>query len=181
MNQSAGGVNSYRRTRRFGPRGGCKSASISSKAPQMMDLSTHFGPEGWGLIEYQVRRGNDPDLAELAKTLRGKQPVPPQVRSYLGDLIEGKRKRKRGRKALAPSERAIKQIREFSLAERVRRWKRVFEKRYCKPNAYREALEKVEEETGISENTLDKYCYPRKSRKRSSPIKSNFSRDYGGA
>ena len=106
-----------------------------------------------------VLKGNDPDIKELALALRGGRPPPSVIRIYLADLLEGKRKRKRGRKRADPSKGFL---RKRSLADRVFRWKRVLENRYGKTNAYRVALEKVSVERNLSENTLDKYFYPRK-------------------
>ena len=125
----------------------------------MLDFDKHYGPEGWGYMESLVLKGNDPDIKELALALRGGRPPPSVIRIYLADLLEGKRKRKRGRKRADPSKGFLK---KRSLADRVFRWKRVLENRYGKTNAYRVALEKVSVERNLSENTLDKYCYPRK-------------------
>lgn len=85
----------------------------------MMDIGKTFGPEGWGSMEYLVLKGKDPDISELAFALRGGQPVPSEIRTYLADLLEGKRKRKRGRKQVDPSKRAAMRFRQQLLAERV--------------------------------------------------------------
>ena len=95
----------------------------------MFDIGKEFGPDGWFNIACQVRRGADPELTDLASTLRGKQPVPSEVRAYVADILEGKHKRKRGRKAPDAVEHGKKLLRRMALAERVRRWKRVFEKK----------------------------------------------------
>jgi len=64
----------------------------------MADLDELFGPGAWGPIQDQLRRGEDPEISEIAQALRGEQPVPKEVRLYIADLLEKKRKRKRGAK-----------------------------------------------------------------------------------
>lgn len=40
------------------------------------DVKKAFGPEGWAGIEGVIEGGEFPSYAEIAKKLRGEQPVP---------------------------------------------------------------------------------------------------------
>lgn len=99
----------------------------------MLDFDKHYGPEGWGYMESLVLKGNDPDIKELALALRGGRPPPSVIRIYLADLLEGKRKRKRGRKRADPSKGFFKEAiigrqgipLEARLGESIRKNKRL--------------------------------------------------------
>lgn len=137
----------------------------------MADLDELFGPQAWGPIADELKRGEHPPLPDIAQALRGSQPIPHDVRCYIADWLDRILKRKRGRKP------------DKSLGRRTRNWRLIFEVNYwievCKRakrhgittpgGAYRTALEKVSKENGISEGTLDKIYYPRQKSKKNTP------------
>ena len=50
------------------------------KVQEMADLDELFGPESWMSIQNELKRGEDPEISEIALALRGSQPVPHDVR-----------------------------------------------------------------------------------------------------
>ena len=134
----------------------------------MADLDELFGPEAWGPIQDQLRRGEDPKISEIALALRGSQPIPYDVRLYIADLLERKIKRKRGPKV---DTSATKRLRDFALRSQVYYWievcKRAERRDITTPGGpYRTARQKVSEKNDISEDTLDKIYYPRRKPKK---------------
>ena len=139
----------------------------------MADLNELFGPEAWGPIQDQLKRGEHPELTEIARALRGHQSIPHDVRCYMADWLDGKLKRKPGRK---PDKSIQRRFRDWALISEVNRWidviKSVEERRGIKPRggAYWAAVAKVSKETSIPESTIDKIYYPRqKGKKERSP------------
>ncbi len=130
----------------------------------MADLDELFGPEAWGPIADELKRGEHPPLPDIAQALRGSQPIPHDVRCYIADWLDRKLKRKRGRKP------------DKSLGRKTRNWRLIFEVNYwievCKRaerrgikmvgGVYWAAIEKVSKETDIPESTIDKIYYPRR-------------------
>ena len=138
---------------------------------EMADLEELFGPEAWGPIQDQLKRGENPDLSEIATALRGSQEIPHDVRCYIAGLLDGTIKRKRGPKV---DKSASKRLRDFALRSQVYYWievcKRAERCDITTPGGpYRTARQKVSEKTGISEDTLDKIYYPRRKPKGSAP------------
>ena len=129
----------------------------------MVDLDELFGPGAWGPIQDQLRRGEDPEISEIAQALRGDQPVPAGVRSYIADLLEKKVTRKRGRKVDKSDQRKILKLQIDYWIEEYRDAKTRGESTDGGP--YRTALATVSESTGIPVDTLDKIYYPRGKRK----------------
>ncbi len=130
----------------------------------MADLDKLFGPGAWGPILDQLRRDEDPEISEIAQALRGEQPVPGEVRLYIADLLEKKKKRKRGPK-VDRSDR--KKIRVLWVRYEVDHWVRVCNRAkrrgiITKGTAYEAAIEKVSKETGLPEWKIDKIYYPRR-------------------
>ena len=135
---------------------------------EMADLDTLFGPEAWGPIQDQLKRGEDPEISDIALALRGSQEIPHDVRCYIAGLLDGTIKRKRGRKA--PS--VERKLRDWAVREEVRLWIEVSKRaKRCgittPGGAYRTAIEKVSKETGIPEDTIDNIYYPRRKKKQS--------------
>ena len=134
----------------------------------MADLEELFGPEAWGLIQYQLKRGEDPEISEIALALRGSQEIPHEVRCYIAGLLDGTIKRKRGPKA---DKSAGKVLRDSIVRARVNHWievcKRARRRGIKTPGgAHLVAREKVSNETGIPESTIGKIYYRRRKGKR---------------
>ncbi len=134
----------------------------------MADLDQLFGPESWGAIQNKLKRGEDPEKSEIALALRGSQPVPHDVRCYIADLLEGKIKLKRGPKVDTSDQ---KRLRDFALRSHIHHWIEVCERAQRRGittpgGAYRTARQKVSEQTGKPEDTLDKIYYPRRKPKK---------------
>ena len=134
----------------------------------MADLNELFGPEAWGPIQDQLKRGEHPELTEIARALRGHQSIPHDVRCYMADWLDGKLKRKRGRK---PDKSIERRLRDWALISEVNLWIEVCkraERRGIKPRggAYWAAIAKVSKESGIPESTIDKIYYPRQKVKK---------------
>ncbi len=124
----------------------------------MEDLVELFGPEAWGPIQDQLKRGEDPLISEIALALRGSQPVPHDVRCYIAGLLEGKIKRKRGRKV---DKSAQKKLRDMALMFEVTHWMNVcMRARRCgittPGGIYGTALQRASERTRTPEDTLAK-------------------------
>lgn len=129
----------------------------------MADLDELFGPEAWGPIQDQLKRGEDPELSEIAQPLRGERPVPAEVRSYIADLLEKKKKRKRGPK-VDKSDRS--KVRYLCVRFGVAHWIEV-----CKRAKRRGipvhggpldvAFEKVSKTTGTPGSTIKNIYYAR--------------------
>ena len=134
----------------------------------MADLEELFGPEGWVLIQYQLKRGGDPEIFEIALALRGSQEIPHEVRCYIAGLLDGTIKRKRGPKADKSTKRML---RDSFVRARVNHWKEVCKRaQRCgiktPGGAYLVAREKVSNESGIPESTIDKIYYRRRKGKK---------------
>ena len=134
----------------------------------MADLNELFGPEAWKHIQDQLERGEHPELTEIARVLRGRQPVPHDVRCYIAGLLEGKIERKRGRKV---DKSELKRLRNWALRSELNLWIEVCkraERRGIKMagGAYLVAREKVSRESGIPEDTIDKIYFPRQKGKK---------------
>ncbi len=133
----------------------------------MVDLDELFGPGAWGPIQDQLRRGEDPDLSDIAKALRCDQPVPTDVRDYIADLLEKKIRRKRGPKV---DKSDGKKIRDHFLKLQIDYWIEEYQDAKTRgelihEGPYRTALTTVSKITRIPEATLDKIYYPRGKRK----------------
>ena len=134
----------------------------------MADLEELFGPEAWGLIQYQLKRGEDPEISEIALALRGSQEIPHDVRCYIAGLLDRTIKRKRGPKA---DKSARKVLRDSIVRARVNHWIEVCKRaQRCgiktPGGAYLVAREKVSNETGTPESTIDKIYYRRRKGKK---------------
>jgi hypothetical protein len=132
----------------------------------MADLDELFGPSAWGPIQDQLRRGEDPEISELAQALRGDQPVPEEVRLYVADLLENKKKRKRGPK-VDRSDRW--KLRYLWVTSEVVHWIEVCKRAQrlgipLQGGVHATAREKVSKRTGIPESTIDNIYYGRKWR-----------------
>ncbi len=107
------------------------------------------------------------------------QPIPEDIRQYIAGRLDGTIKvpRTRGRPVKDKIEARLSahHWRRLWLSNRVQRWHRVLEHpRYAREwkrkhgrelpasDAYRAALDRVAEETGVPPDTLDKYVYPRR-------------------
>ena len=135
---------------------------------EMADLDELFGPEAWGPIQDQLRRGEDPKISEMALALRGSQEIPYDVRCYIADLLEKKIKRKPGRK---PDKSDRKKVRDSWVRSEVSHWIEVCKRaKRCgmttKGTPSEVAIEKVSKKTGIPESTLDNIYYPRQKLKK---------------
>lgn len=118
----------------------------------------------WNAIRQRLRHADPPRPEHVAKMVRH-YPTPDDLRGYVADLLEGNIARRRG-----PS-RQLVPLNNFyagAWAFRVIRWKKVYERKNARRPAgmygadpYRNALEKVSKESGISEHTLDSWLYPR--------------------
>ncbi len=136
----------------------------------MEDLDELFGPEAWGPIADQLKRGEHPPLPEIAQALRGSQPIPHGVSCYIADILEGKIKRS-GRRVDRSDSKRLRDMAIFFLLEY---WIEVCKRAQrrgitTKGGAYVTAREKVSKQTGISEGTLDKIYYPRQKPKKDTP------------
>ena len=122
----------------------------------MFDLTKEFGPGSWREIERQIRCGDDPPMDELASTIRASTTVPPRVvREYIADLLEGKIKRKRGRK------RQPRPLSRIGILFRIEELHKEFAKtRGSDP--LRSALGDASEEFGVPEDTLKTWYYEMK-------------------
>ena len=130
----------------------------------MADLDELFGPGAWGPIQDQLRRGEDPEISDIAQALRGEWPVPEDVRSYIANLLEGKIKRKTGSK-IDKSDR--KKARYLWVMYEVGHWIKVCKRAQrrgipLQGGIHATAREKVSKRTGIPESTVDKIYYGRK-------------------
>ena len=138
----------------------------------MADLDELFGPEAWGAIQDQLRRGEDPELSAIVRALRGSQEIPHDVRCYIADLLDRKIQRNRGPKV---DRRASKVLRDMAILYHMHYWievcKRAQRREITTPGgAHATAREKVSKRTGIPESTIDNiYYYRRKGKKRRSP------------
>jgi hypothetical protein len=130
----------------------------------MADLDELFGPGAWRPIQDQLRRGEDPKISDIAQALRGEQLVPVEVRLYIADLLEKKKKRKRGAKVdRSDSKKAISILVRYEVAHWIEVCKRA--QRLGIPlqgGVHEIAREKVSKRTGIPESTVDKIYYGRK-------------------
>ena len=129
----------------------------------MVDLDELFGPGAWGPIQDQLRRGEDPKISDIAQVLRGEQLVPVEVRLYIADLLEKKKKRKRGPKV---DRSDIKKLRYLWVTSEVGHWIEVCERAQrrgipLQGGAHAIAREKVSQRTGIPESTVDNIFYSR--------------------
>ena len=141
------------------------------KVHEMVDIGELFGPEAWKPIQEQLRRDEDPELSEIALALRGRQPIPHDVRCYIADLLERKIQRKRGRRV---DRSDSKKLRDMAIFYYIDYWievcKRAQRREITTPGgAYVTAREKVSKRTGIPESTLDKIYYPRQKPKKDTP------------
>ena len=138
----------------------------------MAELDELFGPEAWGPIQMQLKRGEDPKISEITEALRGSQLVPHDVRCYIAGLLERSIKRKPGPKF---DTSANKQLRDMALRFQLNYWIEVCQRAQrsgitTPGGVYHTARQKVSEKTGIPEDTLDKIYYPRvKGKKGRSP------------
>ena len=133
----------------------------------MADLDELFGPGAWRPIQDQLRRGEDPDLSDIAKAMRCDQPVPTDVRDYIANLLENKIHRKRGPKV---DKSDGKKIRDYFLKLQIDFWVEEYQGAKARGEStlggpYRTALTTVSKITRIPEATLDKIYYPRGKRK----------------
>jgi hypothetical protein len=106
-----------------------------------------------------------PRKSEIADALRSGYPIPDNhqdvIHELLAGLLDGSVKLPRGKKTF-PGEREFLKYKQNILASRVFRLKRLYERRGIK-DAYGLAKGAVSAKYEISEDTLDTYCYPRKS------------------
>ncbi len=134
----------------------------------MADLEELFGPEAWGPIQDQLKRGEDPEISEIAQALRGEQPVPGEVRLYIADLLEKKKKRKRGPKVDTSDEMKVRYLCvRYGVAHWIEVCKRAQRRGIpVKGGPHAVAREKVSKRTRIPESTIDNIYYAqRKGRK----------------
>lgn len=134
----------------------------------MEDLAELFGPEAWGPILDQLRRGEDPEISEIARALRGKQSVPEEVRLYIADLLEKKKKRRRGPKVDRSDRNKERYLR---VIYEVRHWIEVCKRAQrrgipVEGGVHAVARERVSKRTGIPESTIDKIYYTRSKSKK---------------
>lgn len=114
----------------------------------------------------EAHRYIDRDLvAELARI----SPIPEDLRDYVVDLLLGNVKRPPGPRRVhlfgSGASFHTDKLYDRAWAFRVVRWKRAFEREKARTrkslDPYRSALAKVSDESGISEDTLDRWLYPR--------------------
>lgn len=119
-----------------------------------------------------VRMGLDLDGyvdRELVGHLARLSPVPDDLRDYVVDLLLGNVKRPPGPRRVhlfgSGASFHTDKLYDRAWAFRVVRWKRAFEREKARTrkslDPYRSALAKVSDESGISEDTLDRWLYPR--------------------
>ena len=134
----------------------------------MTNLEELFGPEAWGPIQDQLKRGEDPKKSEIALALRGSQEIPHDVRCYIAGLLDRTIKRKRGPKA---DKSARKVLRDSIVRARVNHWIEVCKRaQRCgikmTGGAYVVAREKVSNNFDIPESTIDKIYYRKRKGKK---------------
>lgn len=153
-------------------------------------------PEFWADLRTDMEQNNrHPTTTALRKALKSGKPTPEWAADYICDRLETKAKLRRGAynwsvvgltigEALqrvphhfASRTQELKRyfhVSKIAQMERIlthrrydREWKRRHIGRPYIGSAYREALRKWSEKTGIKEDTLDSYVYPRRKKKRS--------------
>lgn len=62
-----------------------------------MSLYEDFGPDGWGPVRRSICRGEFVEPARFVGPLKGNQPIPSEVRTYLADFLGGEITPPRGR------------------------------------------------------------------------------------
>ena len=161
-----------------------RDLELEARKVEEPDISELFIAHLWDVVRQRARtkKRSDPEVIEnppdpeIVAHLVQLSPIPLDLRKFVAAMLRGEVKQKRGRK---------KRQREHDdfrvLVHRVRRWERVFEDpRYKRERLrkhqrtvgaratppkesgpYKRALERVARETGISEDTLDKWCNPR--------------------
>lgn len=114
----------------------------------------------WEAARACVVHGTPPEPSLIASLVRF-GPIPDDMRMLVADMLEGRLKRRAGRRMTPLLERQWRAL----FVHRVFRWKRAIEwlrkRNGHSADPYREALLRVKAETGIPESTLDKWCYPR--------------------
>lgn len=130
----------------------------------MADLDELFGPGAWGPIQDLLKRGEDPEISDIAQALRGEQPVPLEVRLHIADLLEKKKKRKRGPKT---DKSARQRLRYLWVTSEVTHWIEVCKRAQrrgipLQGGVHAVAREKVSKRTGIPDSTVDKIYYARR-------------------
>jgi len=129
----------------------------------MADLDELFGPGAWEPIQNQLQSGEDPEISDIAQALRGEQPVPVEVRLYIADLLEKKKKRKRGPK---PDRSDRKRLCYLWVTSEVDHWIEVCKRAQrrgipLQGGIHAVAREKVSKRTNIADSTVDKIYYAR--------------------
>ena len=118
-------------------------------------------PLSWEGYAWKIKQGDPPRPETIATKLRiDKGPMPEAVRIYIAGLLDGSVKLRRG-----PRTATMRHYFEAGFrAQDVRYIQRLAKRlrRRGVADSYRAALEKVAKRTGISEQTLDKWVYPRR-------------------
>lgn len=121
----------------------------------------------WWLLRRRFELNDPPPPEAVALAVRHGGPIPDDMRGHIADMLEGKAKRRRGPKRFHSMYDPAAGRDRLAWAYRVVRWKRVYEREKARTgkmmDAYRSALWKVSEESGIPESTLDRWLYPRAS------------------
>ncbi len=146
------------------------------KLPDPPRLVVSVTELGQALFE-MIRNGEHPSTQTLSTFLRDwSWSIPEDIRAYIAGRLDGSVRLPKGRPKLDTLARRMRgdEWEQFRLAVRVRRWERAFRHPRCAReyrrrtgrvpppvDAYRAALDRVSEETGIPADTLDRYVHPR--------------------
>jgi len=132
-------------------------------APEYDDVTLALIGDAWNKVRECIRTGDPPGRDEIGFLVRLGR-VPHNMFQFVADMLEGRIKQNRGRRA-SRLPYTFENERRAVIVHRVFRWKRAIERQRARTSRsadpYQEALMRVSVETEVPESTLDKWCYPR--------------------